>query len=45
MVRNMDRLASMEVFAKVADFGSFAAAADAADISAAMVGKHIRQME
>ena len=41
----MDRLASMEVFAKVADLGSFAAAADAADISAAMVGKHVRQLE
>jgi DNA-binding transcriptional LysR family regulator len=41
----MDRLARMEVFAKVADLGSFAAAADAADISAAMVGKHVRQLE
>jgi DNA-binding transcriptional LysR family regulator len=41
----MDRFASMEVFAKVADTGSFAAAADVAGISAAMVGKHIRQLE
>ncbi|WP_449410390.1 LysR family transcriptional regulator [Methylobacterium komagatae] len=41
----MDRFASMEVFAKVADLGSFAAAAEAADISAAMVGKHVRQLE
>ncbi|CAX22474.1 putative transcriptional regulator, LysR family [Methylorubrum extorquens DM4] len=41
----MDRFASMEVFATVADTGSFAAAADAAGISAAMVGKHIRQLE
>ncbi|MBA9068287.1 DNA-binding transcriptional LysR family regulator [Methylobacterium sp. RAS18] len=35
----------MEVFAKVAETGSFAAAADACGISAAMVGKHIRQLE
>ena len=41
----MDRLASMEVFAAVADAGSFAAAAHTAGISAAMVGKHIRQLE
>lgn len=41
----MDRFASMEVFAKVAETGSFAAAADAAGLSAAMVGKHIRQLE
>lgn len=41
----MDRLASMEVFATVVEAGSFAAAANAAGISAAMVGKHIRQLE
>ncbi len=41
----MDRLAAMEVFAKVAETGSFVGAADAAGISAAMVGKHIRQLE
>jgi DNA-binding transcriptional LysR family regulator len=41
----MDRFASMEVFAKVADRGSFAAAAKASGISAAMVGKHVRQLE
>lgn len=41
----MDRLASMEIFAKVADTGSFATAAEAAKMSAAMVGKHIRQLE
>jgi DNA-binding transcriptional LysR family regulator len=42
---NMDRLASMAVFVKVADLGSFAAAADALDLSAPMVGKHVRMLE
>jgi hypothetical protein len=41
----MDRLTSMEVFVKVAETGSFAAAADALGISGAMVGKHIRMLE
>lgn len=41
----MDRFASMEVFAKVADTGSFTAAADALGISGQMVGKHIRMLE
>ncbi|RXF75334.1 LysR family transcriptional regulator [Hansschlegelia zhihuaiae] len=41
----MDRLASMEVFAKAAETGSFVGAADAVGVSAAMVGKHIRQLE
>lgn len=41
----MDRLASMEVFAKAAETGSFAAAADAIGISAPMVGKHVRMLE
>jgi len=35
----------MEVFAKVAETGSFTAAADALDISGQMVGKHIRMLE
>ncbi|MBS7541787.1 LysR family transcriptional regulator [Ancylobacter oerskovii] len=41
----MDRLTSMEVFAKVAEAGSFSAAADAMGISGPMVGKHIRLLE
>ncbi len=41
----MDRFASMEVFAKVAETGSFTAAADALGISGQMVGKHIRTLE
>lgn len=41
----MDRFASMEVFAKVAETGSFTAAADALGISDQMVGKHIRMLE
>ena len=41
----MDRLASMEVFVKVAETGSFTSAADALGISGAMVGKHIRTLE
>lgn len=41
----MDRFASMEVFAKVAETGSFTAAANALDISGQMVGKHIRMLE
>ncbi|WP_020178014.1 LysR family transcriptional regulator [Methylopila sp. M107] len=41
----MDRLAAMEVFAEVAETGSFVGAADAAGISPAMVGKHMRQLE
>lgn len=35
----------MAVFVAVADTGSFAAAAQAQDLSAVMVGKHIRQLE
>lgn len=42
---SMDRLTSMEVFAKVAETGSFAAAAAAIRISGPMVGKHIRLLE
>lgn len=41
----MDRLASMEVFVKAVDLGSFAAAADALGLSAPMVGKHVRFLE
>lgn len=41
----MDRLTSMAVFIKVADCGSFAAAAGALGISAQMVGKHITFLE
>ncbi|MGO1071999.1 LysR substrate-binding domain-containing protein [Lysobacter sp. CA199] len=41
----MDKLRSMAVFVAVADTGSFAAAAQAQQLSAVMVGKHIRQLE
>lgn len=41
----MDRLASMDVFVKAVDLGSFAAAAAALDLSAPMVGKHVRFLE
>jgi DNA-binding transcriptional LysR family regulator len=41
----MDRLKSMAVFVKAAELGSFAAAADALDLSAPMVGKHVRFLE
>ncbi|MGO1002882.1 LysR family transcriptional regulator [Lysobacter sp. CA196] len=41
----MDKLRSMAVFVAVADTGSFAAAAQAQNLSAVMVGKHIRQLE
>ena len=41
----MDRLASMAMFIRVVDLGSFAAAADAAQVSATMVAKHIRMTE
>jgi len=41
----MDRFASMEVFAKVAEAGSFTAAADALGISGQMAGKQIRMLD
>lgn len=41
----MDRLTSMAVFVKAVDVGSFAAAADALEMSAPMVGKHVRFLE
>lgn len=41
----MDRLTSMAVFVKAVDLGSFAAAAATLDLSAPMVGKHVRYLE
>ncbi len=41
----MDRLTSMGVFLRVAEKGSLAAAAEDFDISATMVGKHLRSLE
>jgi len=41
----MDRLTSMSVFTKVADLGSFAAAAKQLRLSPTMIGKHIRFLE
>lgn len=41
----MDRLTSMAVFVKAVDAGSFAAAAEALQLSAPMVGKHVRFLE
>ncbi|MFV3415852.1 LysR substrate-binding domain-containing protein [Pseudomonas sp. NY15436] len=41
----MDRLTSMEVFVRAVDLGSFAAAAEALEMSAPMVGKHVRFLE
>jgi DNA-binding transcriptional LysR family regulator len=41
----MDRLTSMAVFVKVAETGSFTAAAAALGVSSQMVGKHIRFLE
>ncbi|RWQ38191.1 MAG: LysR family transcriptional regulator [Mesorhizobium sp.] len=41
----MDRLASMAVFVKTVDLGSFAATAAALDLSGPMVGKHVRFLE
>jgi len=40
-----DRLMSMAVFVKAVDLGSFAAAAAALELSAPMVGKHVRSLE
>lgn len=45
MVRDMDKLRSMEVFVAVVEAGNFSAAADQLDMSGVMVGKHIRQLE
>jgi DNA-binding transcriptional LysR family regulator len=41
----MDRLTSMAVFVKVADLGSFAAAAHELRLSPTMIGKHVRFLE
>lgn len=41
----IDRLTSMAVFVRAVDLGSFAAAAAALDLSAPMVGKHVRFLE
>jgi DNA-binding transcriptional LysR family regulator len=41
----MDRLTSMAVFVKTVDLGSFAAAAEALELSGPMVGKHVRFLE
>jgi DNA-binding transcriptional LysR family regulator len=41
----MDRLASMAVFVKAADLGSFTAAAAALGLSSQMVGKHVGFLE
>lgn len=45
MVFNMDRLTSMDAFVRAVELGSFSAAADALDLSAPMVGKHVRFLE
>lgn len=41
----MDRLTSMAAFVRAVDLGSFAAAADALEMSGPMVGKHVRFLE
>ncbi|WP_174502014.1 LysR family transcriptional regulator [Acidiphilium sp. C61] len=41
----MDRFASMAAFVSAVETGSFAAAADALDCSAQLVGKHVRLLE
>lgn len=41
----MDRLTSIEVFVRAVECGSFAAVAEERDISAQMVGKHVRGLE
>lgn len=41
----MDRLTSMAVFLRAVDLGSFAAAAEALEMSGPMVGKHVRFLE
>jgi LysR family transcriptional regulator for bpeEF and oprC len=41
----MDQLLGMRVFARVAEMGSFARAADAMDLSRAMVSSHVAQLE
>lgn len=41
----MDKFTSMAVFVQAVEAGSFAAAANALELSAPMVGKHVRQLE
>ncbi|AIF49290.1 LysR family transcriptional regulator [Dyella japonica] len=41
----MDRLTSMEVFVRVVEKGSFAAAAEASGLSTTMVANHVRALE
>ncbi|UGB36825.1 LysR family transcriptional regulator [Frateuria soli] len=41
----MNKLAGMEMFVRVVDSGSFAAAADASGVSATMVAKHVAAIE
>lgn len=41
----MNKLASMEMFVRVVESGSFSAAAEASRVSATMVAKHIRAIE
>jgi LysR family transcriptional regulator, regulator for bpeEF and oprC len=41
----MDQLLGMRVFARVAEMGSFARAADSLDLSRAMVSSHVAQLE
>lgn len=41
----MDLIAPLRTFAKVAEVGSFAAAAEALDLSPQLVGKHIQSLE
>lgn len=43
--KNMDRLQSMRVFVKVADNGSFARTAAQMDLSAAVVTRHVAELE
>src|SRR4051812_14783719 len=45
MVGNVDRLESMQVVVRVAELGSFAAAAKELRISATMVAKHVQSLE
>lgn len=41
----MSKLAGMEMFIKVVEYGSFTAAAEASNVSSTMVAKHIRMIE
>lgn len=41
----MDKLASMAMFVRVVEDGSFSAAAEAVGVSATMAGKHVRSIE